>query len=161
MEKLLTYEKVHPDMAKRFVSVCWGIWKERNVIQTGEMGKPGKVTLKTSLGLMDEFQIANEGPWNTVAASPEPIRWALSPPGQYKVNSNGAMFVNQRKVGLGVMICDSNGNVIAALSSPMVGLLGALKTEAKVMEVGMRFTLDIGIRDVVFKCDALEVFNAI
>ena len=93
--------------------------------------------------------------------SPEPVRWAPPPLGQYKVNSDGAVFANQRKVGLGVMIRDNNGNVIAALSSPMVGPLGTLETEAKAMEVGMRFTLDLGIRDVVVECDALVVFNTV
>ena len=55
------------------------------------------------------------------------------------------MFSNQRKVGLGVMIRDSTKSVIATLSSPMVGSLDALKTEAKAMEIGMRFAQDVGI----------------
>ena len=93
--------------------------------------------------------------------SPEPVRWAPPPLGQYKVNSDGAVFANQRKVGLGMMIRDNNGNVIAALSSPMVGPLGTLETEAKAMEVGMRFALDLDIQDVVVECDALAVFNAV
>ena len=59
------------------------------------------------------------------------------------------------------MISDSNGNVITALSSPTVGPLGTLETEAKAMEVGMRFALDLNIRDVVVECDALAVFNAV
>ena len=161
MEKLLIVEDVLPGLAERFVSVCWGIWKERNVIRTGGRGKPGRVTLKTSLGLMDEFQLVNEGPWKPAAVHPEPVCWVPPSPGQYKVNSNGAVFASLRKVGLGVMIRDSNGKVIAALSSPMVGPLGALETEAKAMEVGLRFALDIGIRDVVVECDALAVFNAV
>ena len=161
MEKLLIIEDVLPGLAERFVSVCWGIWKERNVIRTGGRGKHGRVTLKTSLGLMNEFQLANEGPRKPVAVRPEPVCWVPPPPGQYKVNSDGAVFASQRKVGLGVMICDSNGNVIVALSSPMVGPLGALETEAKAMEVGLHFAFDIGIRDVVVECDALAVFNAV
>lgn len=105
--------------------------------------------------------MANEGPWKPDAASPDPIWWAPLPPGQYMVNSNRAVFANQRKVGLGMMIRDNNGNVIATLSSPMVGPLGTLEAEAKAMKVGMCFALDIGIQDVVFECDALEVFNAV
>ena len=141
--------------------MCWGIWKERNVIRTGGRGKPGRVTLKTSLGLMDEFQLANEGPRKPAAMRPEPVCWVPPPPGQYKVNSDGAVFASLRKVGLGVMIRDYIGKVIAALSSPMVGPLGALETEAKAMEVGLRFALDVGIRDGVVECDALAVFNAV
>lgn len=105
--------------------------------------------------------MANEGVWKPAAARPGPIRWVPPPPGQYKVNSDEAVFANLRKVGLGMMICDSNGNVIAALSNPIVGPLGALETKAKALEAGMRFALDIGIRDVVFECDALEFFNVV
>ena len=108
MEKLQRYEEVQPNLAEQFVSVCWGIWKERNVIRTGGRGKPGRVTLKNSLGLMDECQMTNEGPRKlAAAASPELV------------------------------------------SSPMVGPFGALETEAKTLEISMRFTLDIGIRDAV------------
>ncbi|KAK7834177.1 hypothetical protein CFP56_024855 [Quercus suber] len=60
MEKLQMYEEVHHSLAERFISVCWGIWKERNVIRTGGRGKPSRVTLKTSLSLMDEFHVANK-----------------------------------------------------------------------------------------------------
>ena len=47
------------------------------------------------------------------------------------------------------------------VSSPMVGPFGALETEAKALEIGMCFALDIGIRDAVFESDALEVINAV
>ena len=47
------------------------------------------------------------------------------------------------------------------VSSPMVGPFGALETEAKALEIGMRFALDIGIRDAVFESDALEVINVV
>ena len=105
--------------------------------------------------------MANERPWKPAAVSPEPVCWAPPPPGLYKVNSDGAVFASQRKVGLGVMILDCNGNVIAALSSPMVGPLGTLEMESKAMEVGLHSAFDIGIRDVVVECDALVVFNVV
>ena len=43
----------------------------------------------------------------------------------------------------------------------MVGLLGALETETKALEIGMHFALDVGIRNTVFKSDTLEVINAV
>ncbi|XP_023927022.2 uncharacterized protein LOC112038414 [Quercus suber] len=110
---------------------------------------------------MDEYQLANEGPRKLAAAVLESIRWVPPIPRQYKVNIDGAVFANQRKVGLGVIICDCNGMVIAALSSLMVGPLGALETETKALETGLHFALDIGIRDAVFESDALEVINAV
>ncbi|XP_075659463.1 uncharacterized protein LOC142629363 [Castanea sativa] len=161
MQKLQRHEEVRPGLMKRFVSVCWGIWKERYVIRTGGRGKPGRVTLKNSLGLMTKFHLTNEGLRKPTVAGSELVQWMPLLQGQYKINSNGTVFSNQRKVGLGMVVRDNVGDVIAALSSPMVGSLGALETEAKAMEVGMRFTLDVGIQDVVFECDALGVYNAV
>ncbi|KAK7860161.1 putative ribonuclease h protein [Quercus suber] len=161
LENLQRFEDVQPGLTERFISVCWGIWKERNIIRTGGSSKPGRVTLKNSLGLMNEYQLANEGSRNPAAGPPEQIGWKPPSQGQYKVNTDGAVFANQRKVGLGVLIRDCSGAVIAALSSPMVGLLGALETETKALEIGMRFALDVGIRDAVFESDALEVVNAV
>ena len=105
--------------------------------------------------------MTNEGPRKPTTASPEPVWWVPPPQVQYKVNTDGVVFSNQRKVGLGMMICDSSGNVIVALSSPMVGPLGALEMEAKALEIGMHFTIDIGIRDAVFESNVLEIINAI
>ena len=53
------------------MSMCWGIWKERNVIRTGGMSKLGRITLKNSLGLMDKYQMANEGPRKPAAVIPK------------------------------------------------------------------------------------------
>lgn len=60
-----------------------------------------------------------------------------------------------------MMIRDSAGRVIAALSSPMVGPLGALEIEAKAMDVGMLFARDVGIQEVVFESDSLELYNSV
>ena len=60
-----------------------------------------------------------------------------------------------------MMIRDSNGNVIAALSCPLMGPLGTLETETKALEFGMRFAIDIGIHDAFFESDALGVINAV
>ncbi|KAK7851238.1 putative ribonuclease h protein [Quercus suber] len=132
LENLQRFEDVQPGLIERFISVCWGIWKERNIIRTGGSSKPGRVTLKNSLGLMNEYQLANEGSRNPAAEPPEQIRWKPPSQGQYKVNTDGAVFANQRKVGLGVLIRDCSG---------------ALH--------------DVGIRDAVFESDALEVVNAV
>ena len=47
-------------------------------------------------------------------------------------------------------------NAFNMLHALVVGI-----TQAKAMEVGLRFALDVGIRNVVVECDALAVFNAV
>ena len=43
----------------------------------------------------------------------------------------------------------------------MAGLLGALETKAKAMEVAVQFAVDNGIREVVFEGDSLSIYNMI
>ena len=53
------------------------------------------------------------------------------------MNVDGAVFSKRKQVGIGVIIRDSGGMVIAALSWKLAFALGALETKAKAMEVGV------------------------
>ena len=57
---------------------------------------------------------------------------------------DGAVFSKRKQVGIGVIIRDSASMVIAALSRKLALPLGALKIEAKAMEVGVQFALTLG-----------------
>ena len=62
---------------------------------------------------------------------------------------------------MGVVIRDEAGQVVVALSRKLYTLLGPLETEAKAMEVGVKFTTEVGFRDVLFEGDSLVLNNAI
>ena len=115
---------------------------------------------KSSLSLLEEFQIANERP-TTTAEQNQPVKWDPPLSGCYKVNVDGAMFSKRKQAGVGVVIRDEAGQVVVALSRKLYTLLGPLETEAKAMEVGVKFTTEVGFRDVLFEGDSLVLNNAI
>ena len=80
---------------------------------------------------------------------------------RYKVNVDGAVFSAQKSSGVGVMIKDANGQVIAALSRKFNAPLGSLDVEAKAFEVGLEFARDVGIHDFIIKGDSLVLYNAL
>ena len=88
-------------------------------------------------------------------------RWTPPPPDRYKVNVDGAVFKAQKAVGVGVLIRDCNGQVIAALSKRINAPLGPLETEAKAFEAGVQFAKDIGVQDIIIEGDSLTVVNAL
>lgn len=92
MEALQRHDDSQSGLMEKFVSVCWGIWKERNVVRTGGTGKPWRTTLKQALGLMENYQLANQGLLKPEAVSQEPVKWKTPRQGQYKVNIDGAVF---------------------------------------------------------------------
>ena len=110
---------------------------------------------------MDEFQVANEKPQTTRESTTKEIKWCPPQLGSYKVKVDGAVFTKQKQVGIRVVIRDSAGEVIVALSHKHARPLGALETEAKAMEVGIQFALDVGVRDLIFEGDALSICNAL
>ena len=83
----------------------------------------------------------------------------LSP--QYRVNVDGARFSSQKEAGVGVIIRDNKGLVIAALSKNIDAPLGPLEIETKAFEVGLQFAKDVGIYDLILKGDSLVMYRAL
>ena len=77
------------------------------------------------------------------------------------MNIDGAVFSKRKQAGAGVVIRDGEGEVIAALSKWWKFPLGATEAVAKAWEAGILFARDVGIRDVEFEGDSLEVCNAL
>ncbi|KAL0015646.1 hypothetical protein SO802_002715 [Lithocarpus litseifolius] len=61
-------------------------------------------------------------------------RWWPPSSQLYKVNVDGVVFKAQRESGVGVIIRDANGLVVAALSKKLHAPLGPLEVEAKAFE---------------------------
>lgn len=77
------------------------------------------------------------------------------------MNIDGAVFTNRKQMGIGVIIRDSAGEMIAALSKRLAVPLGALEAEAKAVETRVQFAAEFGARDVIFEEDSLAVYNAV
>ena len=141
--------------------LCWGIWKYRNERRHGGVRITGLAIVRSSLRMLDKFQIANEKPQPLRASTTMEAKWCPPQPGSYKVNVDGAVFAKRKQVGIGVVIRDSAGEVVAALSQKIARPSGALEIEAKAMEVGAQFSLDVAVRDVTFEGDSLSICNAL
>ena len=62
---------------------------------------------------------------------------------------------------MGAVIRDGARQVIVSLCRKSYTPLGPLETKAKVMEIRVTFTLEVGVRDVTFEGDSLVICNAI
>ena len=50
----------NPGLLEEIITVCWGIWKDRNVLRLGGKGQVGRTILRSAMHLVDEFCAANE-----------------------------------------------------------------------------------------------------
>ena len=93
---------------------------------------------------MKEFHSVQEQPRNQTTL-PHPTHWLPPLPSVYKVNFDGATFPDIASVGLGVVVRDSEGLVIAALSErlhlpPTVAALEALACRRSIL-----FAIELGL----------------
>lgn len=82
-----------------------------------------------------------------------------SRPGYYKANVDGNVFKDQQSGSMGVIIRDEKGRVVAALSQQFYAPLGLLEVEVKAMEATTFFAKDIGVHDLVFERESIQVYN--
>ena len=73
----------------------------------------------------------------------------------------GAVFKVWKAAGVGVVIRDSHGQVVAVLSKKINSPLGPLEIEAKAFEAGLQFAKDVDIYDFIVEVDSLVVYNAL
>ena len=82
------------------------------------------------------------------------IQWTLPNFPWYKINIDATVFVVSKSVGIGVVVRDHEGSVVAALNMRMPLPLGLLEAEAKAMHEVVTFAKDIGLQDVIFETDS-------
>ena len=107
---------------------------------------------------MKEFHSVQEEPRNQVTV-PHPTHWLPPSPSVYKVNFDGATFPDIAMAGLGVVVRDSEGLVIAALLErihlpPTVAALEALACRRSIL-----FAIELGLQEVVFEGDSEVIFK--
>ena len=140
-------------------AIAWAIWSNRNEVRNGGKKKSGCELVQWTSRYLREYYVALDRP--ATVPDVQVARWAPPPPDRYNVNVDGAIFKAQKAAGVGVLIRDCHGQVIAALSKRINAPLGPLETEAKAVEAGVQFARDIGIQDVILEGDSLTVVNAL
>ena len=78
-----------------------------------------------------------------------------------KVNFDSAVFWSSNSASLGVVMRDSSGAVIGALSVPTFLGSSVVELEALACLRAMQFALEIGLTRVIFKGDSATVINAL
>ena len=88
----------------------------------------------------------------------EGVRWVAPKDGVYKINSDAAIF-HREKVGLGSVMRDAKGEVIAATCVKMDGGYAVDVAEALAARHGLLIALEAGLRRVVVETDNLKLYT--
>ena len=94
--------------------MVWKIWFRRNTIRVNPTGFPVDQVLQRVIDSLLEFRAAQSRKQPT---PPRPlVKWSPPVEEYYKVNFDGAVFRGEEKAGIGVIIRNSQGMVMASIS---------------------------------------------
>lgn len=137
----------------------WKLWFNRNaVIKGGKVFEPAEL-VSSVVSLIDEW----ESIWVKERRVVRRARGAWFPPDRnwYKVNFDGALFTDQNRAGVGVVVRNDLGQVMAACSLKIQSLADPAHVEAMAALKVAQFASEMGFRDFSLEGDSLTIINAI
>ena len=75
------------------------------------------------------------------------VMWNRPPPAMLKINVDGAISKRPKLVGVGFVIRDDTGRLVAAMCRSIAMPLGPLEVEAKAFEAGLQLARDMGFHE--------------
>ena len=121
----------------------------------------GLETVRWATQYLEEFYAVTSTETDVQLPSIQPIQWLPPQDQTYKVNVDEAVFTKLKAMGIGVVIRDKEGKFKVALSKKIKLPLGPIEAKAMAVEVGVQFTKDVGIRDVMVEGDSLIMQRAL
>ncbi|XP_059450922.1 uncharacterized protein LOC132181699 [Corylus avellana] len=140
-----------------------GIWRRRNlVVHGGDFTHPSIIADTAWEGLL-QFTQANEKELNQAdeGRGGTGMKWQAPPSGFYKVNWDIAISTGRKCMGIGVIIRDAAGRVLAAQSKSFMAVYDPATGEALAALHAEGLCRDLGFYDIIFEGDSLSMVKAI
>ncbi|KAK2978561.1 hypothetical protein RJ640_006680 [Escallonia rubra] len=151
--------KIHE--MKLFVVVCWFLWKNRNMTIFHGAQMDALELYSEASHYLDYFRNAQEN----IRTNPHPntnkVVWSPPCGNWVKINFDAAIFRKERNMGCGIIVRDSKGIVLAALSKKIYGVTDPEHAEAIAAGEAARFGYDCGFNFVQMEGDAKLIINAL
>jgi ribonuclease HI len=143
-----------------FIIICWALWQRRNKLRLNqEVDSINHVGLQAK-SYLEEYMRENE-PSNPKPQPALAVRWIPSRKHRYKVNYDGAVFKETNAAGIGVIVRDSSGLVMASLSQKVRFPHSVPSIEAWAVKRSIQFVLEIGLTDAKFEGDSQTIVAAL
>ena len=136
---------------------AWALWNRRNKCWTNEPQYPLNQIRQFARDRRKEFQTAQSTFLKQMHR--KHTRWKPPDFGQFKVNYDGAVFREQGRAGIGVVIHNSDGAVLASLSQQIPLPTTVAQVEALAVQRAAEFALEIGIDQVIIEGDSELIYK--
>ena len=159
---VLNAKKSKADL-EHMVGILWMIWNARNSwLFKGKKDTP-EILVSKAEAVMEAYQRTQKPAAAHIGNQQRLIRKAWNPPqrGCFKVNVDAATNSEKQLSGLGAVIRDENGNVIAAAIKVSRFYGEAAYAEAEAIDWGLQIADQASLSSLVVESDAQEVVQLV
>ena len=156
---LIFIQHASKDMLELIITISWCIWYNKNKTRLGYPWQSSHDIIMKARSMLYDFHLAHFQYCQPSAT--EEVRWTPPVSLCYKVNMDATVLKSTKSVGIGVIVRDHMGDVLAALSTQLLLPLVPLEAEAKAMDVAISFTKVIVLQEVTFESDCSVLIGAL
>ncbi|XP_060969732.1 uncharacterized protein LOC133036963 [Cannabis sativa] len=144
----------------------WAIWNEQNKVVHGRKARAANdLAIFAAIFLQNFFNAQHKHP--TVAATAPtishqqnhsvaaPSPWSPPASSVLKLNIDATVHSSSNNTGVGAVLKDTNGHVVAALAMPIIGSFKSHEMEAKVLFHSLNWALQQQLQITQIETDAL------
>lgn len=142
-----------------FAMTCWSLWNRRKKVRMNEVVLAMERLFDQAVQLLQEFQ--NAHPAQPKAVHPVRPPWKSLDPSELKTNFDEAVFDDLNSAGIGVVVRNSQGDIMAALSEQIPMPSSVLMLETLAARRAVLFIHELGFNSSSFECDSEVSINAL
>ena len=141
--------------SKLFATLVWMIWSYCNTLRTSTKPFPlSQVALSASQTLQTFAQALLVPRMQSGALPKQHIRWNPPPSTSLKINFDGAVFRETDEAGLGVVVCDHQGKVMASMFEKIKLPSSSNEVEALAAMRAISFALELHLPSIIVEGDS-------
>lgn len=145
----------------KLIIICWAIWRARNdKVWNHKVSSPNAV-VDQALIFLQEWTNVHPIEEEVSASSSQISIWSKPPTGYLKINVDAGIDFTARKMGLGMVIRDSDGDLIAARMIPWPTVYEPGEAEALTIREALKWIKSFSLDRIQVESDCLQVVNAI
>ena len=141
--------------------ILWSVWWNRNLIIQKNEPKTATVLVNWALEFLSEFQGTHQALSATISqlGIPHKSCWCPPPVNTFKLNSDASIRDGFHFIGLGAVIRNHKGEIVAALSKPLQGSFDVVLGEFLALREGLLLAKRLNITLKLAEVDAIAVAN--
>ncbi|KAL0011189.1 hypothetical protein SO802_006297 [Lithocarpus litseifolius] len=145
-----------------FASITWTIWSRRNQLRTSNKPFPLSQVIPSAKHMLQEFtEVQPAASLQTSSPQRSRPKWEPPPPLLLKINLDGVVFKETEEAGLGVVVRDSHGKVIASLVKKIKLPSSSDEVEALAAVRAITFAMDLNLPSFVVEGDLEVVISSL